>query len=83
MKINNEDYAALKNAISGALGNCKVADVAANYERVGLSEKRLRWDLLWSVQNIVRQPIFDRIYKYAHDDHVDTALRRIVKEISV
>ncbi|HTS05545.1 MAG TPA: hypothetical protein VMP68_08175 [Candidatus Eisenbacteria bacterium] len=82
MKINQQDYNDLKNAIVGVVGNRKVSDIWANYQANGLSELRFRWDLVWHIQNIVRQPIFDRIYKYAHDSHVDTALRRIVKEIS-
>ena len=82
MKINPQDYDDLKTAIVDIVGNRKVADIWANYQANGLSEMRFRWDLVWSVPNIVRHPIFDRMYKYAHDSHVDTALRRIVKEIS-
>ena len=82
MKINPQDYDDLKTAIVDIVGNRKVADIWANYQANGLSEMRFRWDLVWHVQNIVRQPIFDRMYKYANNSHVDTALRRIVKEIS-
>ena len=81
MKITPQDYADLKAAIVGIFGNRKLADIAAMYKDNGLSEKRFRWDLLYSVQSVVRQPIFDRMYKYANDTHIDTALRRIVKEI--
>jgi len=82
MKINNEDFSSLKTAILGVIGNRNAVELAAGYKAQGLSDKRFRWDLLWAVPNIVRQPIFDRMYKYAHDEHIDTALRRIVKEIS-
>lgn len=39
-------------------------------------EKRFRWDLL-------RASKFDlkSVYEYAYDDHIDTALRKIVAEL--
>lgn len=41
-------------------------------------EKRLRWDLFYSATRAVGFPNF---YSYLNDDHIDTALRAIMKEI--
>lgn len=42
-------------------------------------EKRLRWDLLWL--SVTSAWICANIYKYAADPHIDTALKKIVKEL--
>jgi len=44
------------------------------------SEKRMRWDMLWSVARDKRQAWFDCVYQYINDDHIDTALRKIVQK---
>ena len=44
------------------------------------SEKRMRWDMLWSVGREKRQAWFDAVYQYLNDDHIDTALRKIVQK---
>lgn len=47
-----------------------------------LSEKRIRWDLLWDVPYSKRENWFDAVYKYLNDDHIDTALKSIVKKLA-
>lgn len=47
-------------------------------DRVKDLNKRFRWDLLWMGDGATRRAWFDRVYKYANDDHIDTALRSIV-----
>lgn len=54
---------------------------AGDYPRAELvhnKDMRYRWDLLWMADPVKRRAWFDRVYKYAHDDHIDTALRSIV-----
>lgn len=41
-------------------------------------DKRYRWDLLYLS---VSPHIINEIYLYANDDHIDTALRNIVKPL--
>jgi hypothetical protein len=43
--------------------------------------KRHRWDALYAVLAEERTPIIDDIYRYANDEHIDTALRAIVAKI--
>jgi hypothetical protein len=50
--------------------------------RIALSTdpaKRHRWDALYRTDST---DWFKDVYKYANDDHIDTALRAIVKELS-
>ena len=42
-------------------------------------EKRLRWDLFHAAK--LNTWMCDNLYPYLHDEHVDTALKRIMKEI--
>lgn len=46
------------------------------YRDQGLSDKRYRWDLLWS--SGMSKWVSDHLYPYLTDDHIDTALREIV-----
>jgi hypothetical protein len=49
--------------------------------------KRYRWDLFWYAQRVANpfgpstKWVCDVIYPYANDDHIDTALRSIVKPL--
>jgi hypothetical protein len=73
MKITKQDYAELKNAIESS----PIFPRLMEYREKGLSDKRYRWDCLWSINREFRSGWFDRVYQYADDTHVDTALRKI------
>ena len=47
-----------------------------------VSEKRMRWDRLWSVPYTARENWFreNNIYGYLNDDHIDATLRNITLE---
>lgn len=49
--------------------------------RVKDINKRLRWDILYA--GIKSSWVSDNLYTYANDDHIDTALRQIMKELGV
>jgi hypothetical protein len=91
MKLSKQsnDYADLKNAIVEMVEQRTYEMIAEhkksllNDERVKDINKRFRWDLLWAIPHKIRLEITDRIYKYANDDHVDTALKHIVYELSL
>lgn len=76
MKIKPEHYVYLKTAM---LNNSK-APLLQDYLKAGLTEKRWRWDWLYSTPGLSRW-ICDNIYPYANDDHLDTALRLITREV--
>lgn len=51
-----------------------------NAEHVKDIDKRYRWDLFYA--NPASAPFAcDVLYKYSHDEHIDTALRSIVPEL--
>lgn len=76
MKMKPEHYEKLRDSISAILA--EKPDSASKYQSAGLSHKRFRWDCVWAMPRDIRQPWFDEVYKYCHDEHIDTALRAIV-----
>jgi hypothetical protein len=83
MKIEFQDYKILFDAIQ---------QVRRNYPEMTLDyyiknnlgkdhEKRWRWDLLYAAKNFMPQHfVCDVLYKYLNNTHIDTALKKIVKE---
>lgn len=81
MKITAEHYARLKGELS-QFSQEKIDNhrqFIINEGKAKDVEKRLRWDLLY--YRGLNQWVCDNVYTYANDDHVDTALRQIMKEI--
>lgn len=72
MKITQEHYQVLSNAINKAVPNIPSL---TEYRAAGMTAKRWRWDLLWAAK--IGPWIGKNIYPYANDDHIDTALRKI------
>lgn len=79
MKIKPEHYAALKAVIEPL----DTAENRARYERGEFPRadrtrdlaKRYRWDLLYASKYPVGE-----LYSYLDDNHIDTALKAIVKQ---
>ena len=93
MKISKEHYARLKGLIqnSASVKTHGVMHMAAVYVK-GHGEgsikaqdihKRLRWDIWHTIPIAPRMAILNDMYvEGLHDDHIDTALKKIVKELS-
>lgn len=80
MKITTEHYAEMRATILKLKD--KVPALRHAIIKEGRSkdvEKRLRWDLLYLAQ--LSPWICSEIYVYADDEHIDTALRSIMKEM--
>lgn len=88
MKIKPEHYNHMLAAIR-TLTESKPEVVKAHVDsirsgsdpRVKDAEKRIRWDL--SHASGLTPYICANIYQYANDNHVDTALRSIVRELAI
>lgn len=82
MKIKAEHYAALKSII----GSFNREQVLA-YKALKLGkdpERRFRWDLFYCARRSGAEKIaLEDIYRYANDTHLDTALKRIVRELGL
>lgn len=88
MKITQEHYASLVtmlDKLNNNVKNCEkemtdacndLGHVQEAYTGQGLTLKRFRWDVLNAVPFQTRKDWFNKIYEYANDDHVDTALRK-------
>lgn len=83
MKITPEHYQHLKNAIRLSHTPERVAAHRAFIVKEGRAkdvDMRLRWDLAYSSPGLSAW-ISANIYPYANDDHLDTALRSIMREV--
>jgi hypothetical protein len=79
MKIRKEHYDHLKNYMR--VTYAQNIEAINTYENLGLSPKRLRWDILWGA--VRSQWICTNLYPYLDDEHIDTALRNIMCELAV
>ena len=75
MKIKGKLYDRLETLIKSS----PTLNLLEDYRSKGLSDKRWRWDLLWSSNDKERGELIRIIYDEldANDDHIDTALRKI------
>ena len=84
MKLKPDDYAAIRAAVLDYVG--RYPDAMGLYKHGGLSPMRFRWDLLRAAgvhlgsRTACSTPGTVKVYDYANDTHVDTALRRILRE---
>lgn len=79
MKMQQQHYDRLKQLIEQVLKDSShtMQELREWYEKKGQTAQRFRWDLLWAIPQVNRQPWFDEVYQYLNDDHIDTALRKI------
>lgn len=81
MKMTTEHYNQLQSAIV-AKHNAMLKDHAQDYSfylNAGHSAKRHAWDLLHAAG--MTPFVCDTLYKYLNDDHINTALAKIHKEL--
>lgn len=87
MKVTEADYKALRALVGEVIetaGPQRVRDYREGLRRcaeVADHQKRMRWDLLWAVERDKREPLIRGLYSYCNDDHIDTALKAIIKEL--
>jgi len=84
MKIHEEDYKILENKIKLFVANnySRVVDhknellFSGNYKDF---DTRFSWDLFWACK--FEREFTDKLYEYLNDEHITTALKKIVKSI--
>ncbi len=82
MKITQEHYNHIKQAITPLASKLILHREALKSDtRVKDLEKRLRWDGLYAAH--LSQWLCDNVYSYMDDTHIDTALKSIMKELSI
>lgn len=60
-----------------ALKACQI-----EYKNLNLTDKRFRWDVWNACQSRDFSFTCDALYKYVNDDHIDTALKNLMKDIT-
>lgn len=83
MKIKSEHFEIIKSAIA-SIDRDKIAAhrlILAADIRVKDLEKRLRWDVLYATK--LATWLCDNVYPYADDNNVDTAIRKIFKDLQL
>lgn len=78
MKIKTEHYQEMKKAIE-ALPRDKVLEHKA-LELGNDKQKRFLWDVFWAAK--LYKLTSDCLYDYLNDDHIETALKKIAKELN-
>jgi hypothetical protein len=81
MKMTNDDYLELKDALDKGIEKRGLHKLLAHRARcLGKNPvKRFRWDLFYLVAELPQLTV-TRFYTYLNDSHIDTALKRYVKE---
>lgn len=74
-----EHYNHIKDRIDAYCRDNEVSieSLKSQYADMGLSEKRLRWDLQYIA--VETSWICKYLYQYLDDSHIDTALRKITQ----
>lgn len=85
MKMHDADYNFLKDQISKLPRDLLIShkESLKHDSRVKDLESRFAWDLLYGIEQDVRNQMMGRFYKYLDDSHIGTALKRIVKELNL
>ncbi len=74
MKPEHFDY------LRATVGAYDSAQARAEYRAKGLSLKRYQWDITYTAG--LTRFICEALYPYLNDDHIQTALNRIVPELT-
>lgn len=81
MRMSQDHYGYIYNAIKQNRKDISLYKESLKKEAsVKNIEARLRWDLLYIW--VGSRWVCDNLYTYLNDDHIDTALRRIFKELN-
>jgi hypothetical protein len=85
MKITDSDYNFLKDQLSKLPRDLLLThkESLRSDPRVKDLDTRFAWDLLYGIEQDVRNTFMQRLYKYCDDTHIGTALKRIVKELNL
>lgn len=85
MKIKAEHYATLKSMLSQYSHDNREQVLAYKALKLGKDpERRFRWDLFtFARRSGAEKIVMNDIYRYANDNHLDTALRAIVRELGL
>ncbi len=81
MKVSQEQYEHIRDAVSGVVSKNGPEKIAA-FRATQTTERQFRWNLLWAagISAWIASELQDHGVK---DDHIDTALRKVMKELAL
>ena len=83
MKIEKGHYALVKSTIEDGLSKMPKGTLQTHIKslpKVGDINMRLRWD----IYNLIPYEVCSKVlYTYLNDNHIDTALKSIMKELDI
>ncbi|NMZ63393.1 hypothetical protein HBN99_03535 [Pseudomonas oryzihabitans] len=78
MKMKTEHFESLRRLIE-RFQKEDLEQGRKHYQEKGLTARRYRFDVLYSIPRGDRQAWFDQgVYDYLNDDHIDTALKALL-----
>ena len=83
MKIQKEHYNVIKEKIA-LIDRDAIKSHALQVKESGKYkdfDTRMRWDIFWASK--LNDWVRDNVYTYANDEHINTALKNIVKELNI
>lgn len=82
MKISADKISYMETKIKEGLDGLDIEALEGTYKRGDLTPRRFRWDCLWTAK--LSQWISDNVYKDGgNDEHIDTALRKIMTNMKL
>jgi len=82
MKIKSNDYNTMKEIILKKFNPEDIKKHQIEYKNSQLSDIRFVWDVWRVSQNQDYTFTCDTLYKYLNDDHITTALKSVIKDIT-
>jgi hypothetical protein len=76
LAMKASDYKELETAIRALLKKQKNPYQVASK---AVESQRIRWDALYAT-GLVQKGVISRFYKYLNDNHIDSALKQIMRE---
>lgn len=85
MKMKVTDYRAIKRAINRIPIGDRLAHLThlSTLPRIKDLATRYRWDCFYYALEYLPAGFHKRLYEYLDDDHVDTALKSIIKDVNI
>ena len=81
MKIKRQDYNMMKEMILSHNTPERIREMQEEYKKAGASDVRFRWDL-WNRVVGSLHLVCSVLYEYLNDDHIDSALKHIINEVT-
>lgn len=81
LKMTDIHYEVLKSDFKALSEKKDMSHIKDQYEKAGHTDLRFRWDMFWYLKNSAW--VCRELYPYLTDDHIDSAIVKIFKELDI